>query len=132
MGKKIAAYCRVASYDEDVMEGQKDKVRRFAEEQGIGSVTFYADNGYSGLNLNRPALERLDADMQGGKISVVIVLDTARVARNIFLAHDWMDKVNELDVKLIIVNQPDNPVQASIRKSLSASWRNDKNKAENF
>ena len=132
MGKKIAAYCRVASYDEDAMESQMEKLRHFAEEQGIGGVTFYVDNGYSGLNLNRPALERLDADMQGGKISAVIVLDVARIARNIFLADDWIGKVRALDVKLVFVNQPDNPVQASIRQSLAASWRDDKKRAENF
>ena len=46
MGKKIAAYCRVASYDEDAMEGQKERLRHFTEEQGIGAVSFYTDNGY--------------------------------------------------------------------------------------
>ena len=35
----------------------------------------YVDDGYSGLNLNRPGFQRMIQDIQGGKINLVITKD---------------------------------------------------------
>lgn len=59
------------------------------------------DNGFSGLNLDHPALCRLDADVQAGTVARVIVKDLSRIAQSFILAHDWADRLIEAGVTLI-------------------------------
>ena len=42
----------------------------------------YDDNGYSGIKYERPALQRLLQDIQGGKIDCVVACDLARLSRS--------------------------------------------------
>ena len=117
-----AVYCRVAHDDDTVLESQERLLRRFAEEMGIGKCTFYADNGYSGINLNRPAFSEMNRDIQDGKIRAVIVKDHAKIARNTFLVAEWLDNMEKLCVPVIVYDFPDNELQAKIRASLAASY----------
>lgn len=97
--KITVGYCRVASFDEAAIQNQEKMLRLFAQEQGIGEIDVYSDNGYSGLNLDRLAFNRLEADIQNGKIHVVIAIDEPRIARNYFLVSDWIDKMERLGMK---------------------------------
>mgnify|MGYP003701564603 FL=1 len=122
---KVAVYCRVASPDKYAMQRQKEKLLRFAREQGIEGIVVFTDNGYSGLNFDRGGFARLEADIGAGKIRAVITSDISRIARNYFLASDWVEKVEKAGVKLIFVNHPDNDLQSKIRHRLSDEWRKD-------
>ena len=42
----------------------------------------YADNGYSGLNFNRPAFTKLLEDIDSGKVNLVITKDLSRLGRD--------------------------------------------------
>jgi DNA invertase Pin-like site-specific DNA recombinase len=42
----------------------------------------YDDDGFSGMNLNRPAFRRLLVDIEAGKIDVVVVRDLSRLSRS--------------------------------------------------
>lgn len=123
---RVAVYCRVASYDLTIMYNQEEKLLRFAQEQGIDGIVIYSDNGYSGLHLDRPGFKRLEADIRQGKVRTVIAADISRIARNLFLASDWMDEMKKAGVKVIFVNQSDNGVQTKIRQRLADEWRKDK------
>ena len=122
---KAACYCRVASPDKYAMQRQKEKLLRFARGQGIEGIVVFTDNGYSGLNFDREGFARLEADIGAGKIRAVITSDISRIARNYFLASDWVEKVEKAGVKLIFVNHPDNDLQSKIRHRLSDEWRKD-------
>ena len=39
----------------------------------------YVNDGYSGLNLNRPGFQRMIQDIQSGKINLVITKDLSRL-----------------------------------------------------
>jgi DNA invertase Pin-like site-specific DNA recombinase len=43
----------------------------------------YDDGGYSGVTLDRPALQRLLADMRGSKVDVVAVYKIDRLTRSL-------------------------------------------------
>jgi site-specific DNA recombinase len=47
------------------------------------SPEFYDDGGFSGGNLERPALKRLMADVEAGKIDVVVVYKVDRLSRSL-------------------------------------------------
>ncbi|MDL2272971.1 recombinase family protein [Oscillospiraceae bacterium OttesenSCG-928-G22] len=123
---RVAVYCRVASLDEYAIQRQKEKLLRFAQEQGIEGIAVYMDNGFGGLNFDREGFQQLEADIAVGRIRAVITSDISRIARNYCLASEWIEKVERTGVKLIFVNHPDNEVQSKIRQRLADEWRKDK------
>ncbi len=49
---------------------------------GWQNVEAYVDVGYSGSNLNRPALQKLLADCEAGKVDIIVVRHFASLSRN--------------------------------------------------
>ena len=55
-------------------EAQEEKIRAFVKSQSNWKVfKVYSDAGYTGVNLNRPALQELLEDIKQGKIDIVLV-----------------------------------------------------------
>lgn len=79
----IAVYMRVSSDRQDyrrqvLVVQDRCKAEGFPTDQ----VAEYLDDGYSGTNMMRPAMEKLKADIQAGKVKGLVVCDLSRVARN--------------------------------------------------
>jgi len=83
------------------METQKDQLLKYAKEHGYDSFDFYMDNGYSGLNYDRPAFLRLEADIQAGSIGTVIVRNVDRFGRNIFENTYWVEQLRKNGITFI-------------------------------
>jgi site-specific DNA recombinase len=60
--------------------------------------TLYDDGGYSGGNMERPALKALMADIKAGKIDVVVVYKVDRLSRSL---HDFAQMVNVFDAQQV-------------------------------
>ena len=45
--------------------------------------TRYDDGGFSGGNMERPALQQLLADIQGGRIDIIVVYKVDRLTRSL-------------------------------------------------
>lgn len=85
--KKTALYARLSKDDlEDAVSNsivnQKFMLEKFAEEHCYYNTKFYADDGYTGVNFNRPAFSEMIDDIHKGKIERVIVKDFSRLGRN--------------------------------------------------
>lgn len=52
---------------------------------------YYIDDGYSGLNFNRPAFTRLLEDINGGKVNLVITKDLSRLGRDYIQTGYYID-----------------------------------------
>ena len=89
MSDKTALYCRVACADDDTMTRQEHSLRQYAEKSGYIDCECYRDNGISGLSLDRPAMQNLISDIKDKKVTTVIVLDLARVARGFAPMEKW-------------------------------------------
>ncbi len=96
---KVAVYCRVATADQLALETQKEALVRYATHLGYDQPVFYLDNGYSGLNIDRPDFLRLDADIQAGHIGAVIVCNIDRIGRNAFEVMTWINRLQKKGVK---------------------------------
>lgn len=82
-----AIYCRLSKDDDNIGESssiqtQKSMLEGYCREQGFLVYDFYVDDGYSGLNYNRPGFERMLNDIDNGKVNLVITKDLSRLGRD--------------------------------------------------
>ncbi|GIM46993.1 integrase [Collibacillus ludicampi] len=96
----IAIYVRVST-DEQAehgfsIENQKERLIAYCKSQGWNEYRLYIDDGYSGTNMDRPALQRMIKHIQQGKIQTVIVYKLDRLGRKqkdvLYLLEDVFDK----------------------------------------
>jgi len=54
----------------------------WCQEHSFSVVGVYADDGYSGLYMDRPDFQRMLSDCKQRKIDIVVAKDMSRLARN--------------------------------------------------
>lgn len=88
MGLNNAAiYCRFSKDDGQIADSssiqtQKSMLERYCHEQGFAIVDVYADDGYTGLNYDRPDFNRMLTDIDNGRVNTVITKDLSRLGRD--------------------------------------------------
>ena len=80
-----ALYSRVSTKEQ--VEGysigeQQEKMKAYCKAKGYDLFEIYTDAGYSGGNIERPALEKLIADIKTKNIEAVIVYKLDRLSRS--------------------------------------------------
>lgn len=85
---RTALYCRL-SKDDDMAQGDSESIKtqkamltQYAKEHGFMVVEIYVDDGWSGLNFDRPDFIRMLDDIEAGRIDVVITKDLSRLGRD--------------------------------------------------
>ncbi|NMQ06311.1 recombinase family protein [Candidatus Accumulibacter phosphatis] len=90
--KRCAVYCRVSTDERlhqsfNSIDAQKEAgLASVASQRAEGWIPVpddYTDPGYSGGNLERPALKRLLTDIEAGKIDIVVVYKIDRLTRSL-------------------------------------------------
>jgi site-specific DNA recombinase len=81
----VAAYIRVST-DEQAEQGisipaQKSRLLAYCQSQGWEVYDFYVDDGFSGKDVERPAIQRLIEDAGAKKFNNVLVLKLDRLSR---------------------------------------------------
>jgi site-specific DNA recombinase len=85
---KCAIYTRVstdiqAEKEFSSCEAQEEKIRAFIKSQNNWNVfKIYSDPGFTGANLNRPALQELFEDIKQEKINIVLAYKIDRLTRS--------------------------------------------------
>ncbi len=107
---KVALYCRLSqddgqSGDSSSIQTQKAMLEKYCGEQGFTIVDIYADDGYTGLNFNRPAFQRLLNDIDDKRINLVITKDLSRLGRD-YIQTGYYTEVYfpERNVRYIAIN----------------------------
>ena len=86
-GFRAAIYCRL-SKDDDLqgesasIANQRDMLEKFCEKQGWEVAAVYQDDGFTGLNMERPDLKRMLKAIERKQINLVITKDLSRLGRN--------------------------------------------------
>ena len=85
--KKTALYCRLSKDDEKLgescsIETQKSLLAQYASENGLLPYEIYVDDGYTGLNFDRPGFQAMLDDIVADKIGTVITKDLSRLGRD--------------------------------------------------
>ena len=84
---QAAIYCRLSKDDEQKgestsIQNQRDMLEHYVKEKGWNIFDVYVDDGYTGLNTNRPSFQRMIKDVEDKKIDIVITKDLSRLGRN--------------------------------------------------
>ena len=84
---KVGVYVRLSNEDaragESVsIENQKLLLTKHVKEMGWELIEIYCDDGFSGTNQNRPALQRMLHDAKQRLINTVLIKDLSRLGRN--------------------------------------------------
>jgi DNA invertase Pin-like site-specific DNA recombinase len=98
---KTALYCRTAQQSFLGIESQKERLYRFAEDNGYTNTSWYIDDGKIGSTLDRPAMQRLIADIEAGIIKTVIVTGADRIARGVGIMFEWLQFLEKNDVNCV-------------------------------
>ena len=84
---RAAVYCRL-SKDDDLqgesasIANQRDMLEKYCARQGWEVVSVYQDDGFTGLNMDRPDLQRMLKAIERKYINLVITKDLSRLGRN--------------------------------------------------
>lgn len=116
MSFNAAVYLRLSKEDGDVTDGgktvsnsianQEELVRDYLKSQdNIRVYSVYKDDGYSGVNFDRPMFQKMLEDIKSGAVNCVIVKDLSRFGRNYIESGRYIEKIFPmLGVRFIAVN----------------------------
>ena len=108
---KAAIYTRVstdgqAEVEFNSCETQEIKIRSFISSQNDLEVhKVYSDQGYTGANTDRPALQEMIGDIQNGKINLVIAYKIDRLTRSPKDFYQLIEIFEQYNVSFISVTE---------------------------
>ena len=107
----VAAYCRLSRDDGDKAESnsigsQRDIIREFLRDRtDMVIVKEYIDDGYSGVNFDRPGFKQMMEDIRQKKINCIVCKDLSRFARNYIDSGRYLEKIFPfMGVRFIAIN----------------------------
>jgi len=86
--ERAALYLRLSKDDEEregdsaSIQTQRAMLEQYCEAQGWEVVAVYVDDGYTGLNMNRPDLTRMLKAIERKQIDIILTKDLSRLGRN--------------------------------------------------
>ncbi len=126
--KRCAVYCRVSS-DEGLsqafnsIDAQKEAGQAFIVSQRaegwIPVVDDYDDPAYSGGTMERPALKRLLADIEAGRVNIIVVYKIDRLSRSLSDFAKMVDIFDRFGVSFSAVTQQINSATSMGRLMLN-------------
>ena len=93
---KAALYMRLSKDDDGTPESasittQRKMLRSYAADQGFQVFDEYVDDGCSGTNFDRPDFKRMIADIEAGKVNLVLTKDLSRLGRDYIAAGQYTE-----------------------------------------
>lgn len=104
MNHKYVAYIRVNNKSDYAVNLQKNWIDNYVKKENIKIDHYYIDDGYSGINFDRPQFKQLLKDVENRKITkAVIVKDLSRLSRNMEDIYEIEKRVSKQNVELISI-----------------------------
>ncbi|MDR2711667.1 MAG: recombinase family protein [Clostridiales bacterium] len=107
--KITALYCRLSR--DDALQGesnsisnQRELLSRHANEAGLRNTRFFIDDGYSGVNFDRPGWQELMAEVDEGNISAVRIKDMSRMGRDYLRVGLYMEQFTDQGIRFIAIS----------------------------
>lgn len=108
--KKTALYCRISREDELVdisssIDTQKVYLKRYANQNKLGNIQYYIDDGHSGANFEKPGFLTLNNDIENDLVGMVTTKDLSRLGRDYLTTGYYIEHYFPLhNVRFIEIN----------------------------
>jgi len=139
---KAAIYVRVSTEDQakkgSSIDAQIEFLEDWAAKEGYEISKRYVDDGYSGKNLDRPALQRLLTDAKNGHFDIVLCYHNDRLSRDTrdaltitqdLLSHDVRFRFSNLDIDL---TSPEGELLFTMQAGFATYFRKDLGRKTKF
>lgn len=105
-----ALYCRLSN--EDDLEGESNSISnqraillKYAQDHGFRNTQLFVDDGYTGTNFNRPAMQELLSLVEAGQVGTIIVKDLSRFGRDYLQVGQYLEMEFPMqNVRFIAIN----------------------------
>jgi DNA invertase Pin-like site-specific DNA recombinase len=105
------------------LDAQREACEAFIKSQQhegwVCNQTAYDDGAYSGGNLDRPALKALLADIEAGKIQIIVVYKVDRLTRSLVDFAKLIELFDQHDVSFVSITQQFNTTSSMGRLTLN-------------
>jgi len=108
---KITALYERLSRDDDLtgesnsIINQKKYLEDYARRNGFGNIRHFTDDGFSGVNFNRPGFQALIKEVEAGNVATIIVKDMSRLGRNYLQVGFYTEVLfPQKDVRFLAIN----------------------------
>ena len=103
-------YCRLS--DEDELEGESNSIQNqrsilteYARKNGFRNTRVFIDDGYTGLNFDRPQFKEAMKLIESGEADTIIVKDLSRFGRDYLKVGEYLEiYFPENDIRFIAIN----------------------------
>ena len=87
------------------ISNQRDFTTKYANDNGYEVIESYIDDGFSGTNFDRPSFNRMIADIETGKINMVITKDLSRLGRDYITTGHYLERYfPQNNIRYIAIN----------------------------
>jgi DNA invertase Pin-like site-specific DNA recombinase len=128
---RAGAYVRLSKEDtdkdiSDSITNQKDLIYDFLKGRAeIKLVDEFVDDGFSGVDFQRPAFLRLLREIEAGNIDCIVVKDLSRFGRNYIEAGRYLEQqFPDKNIRFIAINDGYDSISRSQSDSLIIPFRN--------
>ncbi|MEY8321670.1 recombinase family protein [Lachnospiraceae bacterium 46-61] len=124
MKKMVAIYVRVSQEDEkngvsESIQNQISYLKQYLFQNDMVLYEVYCDDGFSGLNFERPAFQKMIQDIENGMINCVVVKDLSRLGRDyIGVGYFTEQYFPQKNIQLIAVNDNIDTENENIQQEL--------------
>ena len=108
---KITALYERLSRDDDLngesnsITNQKKYLEDYARRNGFENIRHFTDDGFSGVNFNRPSFQELIKEVEAGNVATIIVKDMSRLGRNYLQVGFYTEVLfPQKDVRFLAIN----------------------------
>lgn len=101
---RAALYARVSTAEQSSAM-QRDEMQAFCQRRGWDLIEEYVDEGFSGSQASRPALNRLLADAKRRKFDVVLVYRYDRFARSLRQLVNALEEFRALGIDFVSLHE---------------------------
>lgn len=112
--------------ESDSIANQRALIRDYLKQhKEITIVSEHSDDGYSGVNFERPGFAEMMDEIREGKVDCVVVKDLSRFGRNYIEAGNYIEKVFPfMGVRFIAINDSYDSSDKSQSDSLVVPFKN--------
>ncbi len=117
----VIGYCRVSTAnqrEEGTIEIQQNALKEYAKSKGYELEEIFSDDGISGGLENRPGLVELFDYLECNKnVDAVLIFKLDRLARDLYIQEHLIRKLEDHNVKLISLKEPELDSSDPMRKA---------------